>query len=207
MKRITLAVFIVCLLPFSAVAEGTGPPSRLVEAIARQESGLNPLAVNVAGKSYYPTTRAEAEAIIRQAQAAGKSFDVGLMQVNSWWMERYGIPPASLLDPAVNRVWGEWILTREIARHGLNWRAVGKYHSPDVERGRRYAWFVYLHYAGQGALQTTTEAPRHAHQTSNTQNLPDAGGVRRNPGIRPQGRVITFDLQQTGLPGNTRSKP
>ena len=207
MKRITLAVFIVCLLPFSAVAEGTGPPSRLVEAIARQESGLNPLAVNVAGKSYYPTTRAEAEAIIRQAQAAGKSFDVGLMQINPWWMERYGIPPASLLDPAVNRVWGEWILTREIARHGLNWRAVGKYHSPDVERGRRYAWFVYLHYAGQGALQTTTEVPRHAHQTSNTQNLPDAGGVRRNPGIRPQGRVITFDLQQTGLPGNTRSKP
>ena len=207
MKRITLAVFIVCLLPFYAVAEGTGPPSRLVEAIARQESGLNPLAVNVAGKSFYPTSRAEAEEIIRQAQAAGKSFDVGLMQINSWWMERYGIPPASLLDPAVNRVWGEWILTREIARHGLNWRAVGKYHSPDVERGRRYAWFVYLHYAGQGALQTTTEVPRHAHQTSNTQNLPDAGGVRRNPGIRPQGRVITFDLQQTGLPGNTRSKP
>ena len=207
MKRITLAVFIVCLLPLYAMAEGTGPPPRLVEAIARQESALNPLAVNVAGKSYYPTTRAEAEAIIRQAQAAGKSFDVGLMQINSWWMERYGIPPASLLDPAVNRVWGEWILTREIARHGLNWRAVGKYHSPDVERGRRYAWFVYLHYAGQGALQTTTEVPRHAHQTSNTQNLPDAGGVRRNPGIRPQGRVITFDLQQTGLPGNTRSKP
>ena len=207
MKRITLAVFIVCLLPFYAVAEGTGPPSRLVEAIARQESGLNPLAVNVAGKSYYPTTRAEAEAIIRQAQAAGKSFDVGLMQINSWWMERYGIPPASLLDPAVNRVWGEWILTQEIARHGLNWRAVGAYHSPDAERGRRYTWLVYRHYAGQGALQTTTEVPRHAHQTPDTQNLPDAGGVRRNPGIRPQGRVITFDLQQTGLPGNARSKP
>jgi hypothetical protein len=38
---------------------------------------LNPLAVNVAGKSYHPATTAEAEAIIRQAQAAGKSFDVG----------------------------------------------------------------------------------------------------------------------------------
>ena len=79
------------------------------------------------------------------------------MQINSWWMERYGIPPASLLDPAVNRVWGEWILTREIARHGLNWRAVGKYHSPDVERGRRYAWFVYLHYANVRCISIRTE--------------------------------------------------
>lgn len=83
MKRIALAVFVICLLPFSAGAEGTGPPPRLVEAIARQESGLNPLAVNVAGKSYYPGTRAEAEAIIREAQTAGLSFDVGMMQVNS----------------------------------------------------------------------------------------------------------------------------
>ena len=199
-------VLALCFLPFGGV-KAQEPPPALVKAIARQESGLNPLAVNVAGKSYYPATREEAERLIREAIAAGKSFDVGKMQINNWWMNRFGIDPVSLLDPDVNEAWGKRILAEEIARHGLNWRAVGKYHSPDVERGRRYAWFVYLHYAGQGALQTTTEVPRHAHQTSNTQNLPDAGGVRRNPGIRPQGRVITFDLQQTGLPGNTRSKP
>lgn len=206
MKRIALSVFVVCLLPLSAIAEGTGPPPRLVEAIARQESGLNPLAVNVAGESYYPATRTEAEAIIQQAQAAGKSFDVGQMQINSWWMDRYNIPPASLLDPTVNRAWGEWILTQEIVRHGLNWRAVGRYHSPDEERGRRYTWLVYRHYAGHGALRTTTEVPN-AQQTLDTQNVPDAGRVRHNPGIRPQGRIITFDLQQADLPGNARSKP
>lgn len=206
MKRMIVLALALCMLsPFSA-AEAQEPPPRLVEAIARQESGLNPLAVNVAGKSYYPATRAEAEAIIRQAQTEGRSFDVGLMQVNSWWMERYGIPPVSLLDPAINRAWGEWILTQELSRYGLNWRAVGKYHSPDEERGRRYTWLVYRHYAGHGALRTTTEAPN-AQQTPDTQNVPDAGGIRRNPGVRPQGRIITFDLQQTGLPGDSHSQP
>ena len=204
-RMIVLALALCMLSPFSA-AEAQEPPPRLVEAIARQESGLNPLAVNVAGKSYYPTTREEAELIIQAAQAAGKSFDVGLMQVNSWWMERYGIPPESLLDPEINRAWGGWILAQEITRHGLNWQAVGRYHSPDMERGRRYAWHIYRHYAGQGALRTITGVP-HANQTPDTQNIPDAGRVRRNPGICPQGRIITFDLQQTGLPGNARSQP
>lgn len=47
---------------------------------------MNPLAVNVAGKDYYPATRQEVEAIIAAAQASGKSFDMELMQINRWWM-------------------------------------------------------------------------------------------------------------------------
>ncbi len=206
MKALMLAMSILFFSTLPVKAAEPGPPPKLVEAIARQESDLNPLAVNVAGKSYLPATREEAERIIQAAQAAGKSFDVGLMQVNSWWMERYGIPPTSLLDPEVNAAWGKWILAQEISRHGLNWQAVGKYHSPDTERGRRYAWFVYRHYAGQSASSTQKEAP-HAHKTPDSQNLPDTGGVRRSPGDSPQGRVITFDLQQKGLPGVSRTEP
>lgn len=67
-------------------AEETRPPAWLIEAIARQESSMNPLAVNVAGKDYYPATRQEVEAIIAAAQASGKSFDMELMQINRWWM-------------------------------------------------------------------------------------------------------------------------
>ena len=196
MKRIVVLLFSLCL-PLPAAAEEPGPPMPLVEAIARHESGLNPLAVNVAGKSYYPATRQEAEAVIQAAQAVGRSFDVGLMQVNNWWMERYGIPPASLLDPAVNRALGEWILAQEIARHGFNWRAVGRYHSPDEERGRRYAWRVYWQYAGTNAKKTTVkpQGNSHADKTPDPQIVPQSGGIQRNPGVRPQGRIIDFNLR------------
>lgn len=192
MKRMIALALALLLLPSFSAAEMKEPPPSLVKAIAKQESGLNPLAVNVAGKSYYPATREDAERLIREALAAGKSFDVGKMQINSWWMKRFSIDPFSLLDPGVNETWGKKILAEEIARHGLNWQAVGKYHSPDQERGRQYAWRVYRHYAGQSA--STKEAPN-AEQKASHQNIPDPGGVWRNPSISRPGRIITLDLQ------------
>ncbi|MDD4456434.1 MAG: transglycosylase SLT domain-containing protein [Syntrophotalea acetylenica] len=113
MKSMIALALALCFLPFGGV-KAQEPPPALVKAIARQESGLNPLAVNVAGKSYYPATREEAERLIREAIAAGKSFDVGRMQINSWWMNRFGIDPVSLLDPDVNEAWGKRILAEEI---------------------------------------------------------------------------------------------
>lgn len=190
-SMIALAVSLLVLPAFN-LATAEEPPPDLVKAIARQESGLNPLAVNVAGKSFYPATREEAERLIREALAAGKSFDVGKMQITNWWIERFAIDPFSLLDPDVNEAWGKRILADEIARHGLNWQAVGKYHSPDTERGRQYAWLVYRHYAGPRASHK--EAYR-AQQKASSQNIPVSGGIWRNPDISRPGRIITFDLQ------------
>lgn len=201
-KALTLAV-LLCLHT-SALAAEPEPPTKLVEAIARQESGLNPLAVNIAGKSYYPATREEAERLIRDALAAGKSFDVGKLQINSWWMERLSIDPFSLLDPATNERWGKWILAEEIARHGLNWKAVGKYHSPDPERGRQYAWLVYRHYAGPRASKLS-EVPR-ADQKTHTQNVFDSRGTRTDQGIGQQSRVAPLHVQQKGVPWVFRPK-
>ena len=201
--RKTLALTILLCLHSSALA--AEPPAQLVEAIARQESGLNPLAVNIAGKSYYPATREEAERLIRDALAAGKSFDVGVMQINSWWMERLGIDPPSLLDPATNERWGKLILAEEIVRHGLNWTAVGKYHSPDPERGRVYAWLVYRHYAGHRASNSAKKVP-HADQKTNHENVPDPGRTRADQGIGQQSGPIPLHVQQKGLPWVFRPK-
>ncbi|CAK7033567.1 MAG: hypothetical protein DESF_01409 [Desulfovibrio sp.] len=203
-KAITLAVLLCLHTP--ALAAEPGPPAPLVEAIARQESGLNPLVVNIAGKPYYPATREEAEQLIRKAIAAGLSFDVGKMQINSWWMERLGIDPFSLLDSATNERWGKWILAEEIIRHGLNWKAVGKYHSPDPERGRRYAWLVYRHYAGPGASKNSMEIP-HANKKTHTPNIPDSRGARADQDISQQSRAVPFHVQQKGVPWVFRSKP
>lgn len=196
-KAFALAVLLCINTP--ALAAGPGLPAPLVDAIARQESRMNPLAVNVAGKSYYPATREEAEWLIRDAMAAGKSFDVGKMQVNSWWMKRFGIDPFSLLDPVTNERWGKWILAEEIARHGLNWKAIGKYHSPDPERGRRYAWLVYRHYAGPGASTPKVEAPN-AKQKTDTPNILNSRGTRSDQGIGQQSRTIPIHVQQKGVP-------
>ena len=203
--RKTFALTILLCLHTPALAAEPGPPTQLVEAIARQESGLNPLAVNIAGKSYYPATREEAERLIREALAVGKSFDVGTMQINSWWMERLAIDPLSLLDPDVNEAWGKRILAEEIARHGLNWKAVGKYHSPDLERGRQYAWLVYRHYAGQRASNIAKEVP-HADQKTHTQNVSDTRGTCADQGIGQQSGSVPFHVQQKGVPWVFRPK-
>ncbi len=120
-------------------------PPRLALAVAKVESGLNPWAVNVAGRGYQPKTREEASEIIDQAWSRGASFDVGLMQVNSYWMRRYGLNPQLLLEPRNNAVMGVWILAQEIKRFGLNWKAVASYHTPvhkNPKRGRAYALSV-----------------------------------------------------------------
>ena len=204
MKK-TVAAILFLLFLHTSHALANEPPAALVQAIARQESGLNPLAINVAGKSYAPSSKEEATRIIQAAMQAGLSFDVGKMQINRWWIERFSLDPVSLLDPATNEAWGKRILAAEIARHGLNWQAVGKYHSPDPERGRQYAWLVYKHYAGQGASKQPLET-LHAQQETRSQNLPGSRGIQSSQGVSQQGRPTSFYLQQKSVPWVFRPK-
>lgn len=113
-------------------------PLELAIAIAYTESRLNPYALNVAGASYY-LSKEKAIQAAKQAQAAGKSFDVGLMQVNSQWLTKFKINIETAFNPAANIKLGVWILSQEIASHGLTWKAIARYHSPANERGLRYA--------------------------------------------------------------------
>ncbi len=121
-------------------------PKRLVLAIAKTESGLDPWCVNIAGKTYRPGSRAGALAIIRQARARGLSHDIGLMQINNWWLKHLNISPEIALEPRNNAALGVWILAREIQRHGYNWTAVGAYPSPTPARQRMYARVVARKY-------------------------------------------------------------
>lgn len=137
-----------------------GVPKEIAIAIAKQESALNPLCINVAGDDFWPKTREEAEAIIRKAQAKDLSYDVGLMQINSQWIKQWKLDPTSLLTPDTNIRYGLRILKNEINRHGLNWRAIASYHSPDPERGRRYALMVYSRMKGNPEIRAMLANPR-----------------------------------------------
>lgn len=125
-----------------------GVPKVLALAIARQESGLHPWIINISGRDVRPKSREEALAVARAAFQAGRSFDVGIMQVNVYWIKKYRFPLEVVLDPRANVEIGVWILAQEIRRHGLNWRAVAYYHTPlhrNPERGRNYAAAVLGH--------------------------------------------------------------
>jgi soluble lytic murein transglycosylase-like protein len=115
-----------------------GVPKTLALAIARHESGMNPWAVNVAGRAFIPSDKKTALRLIDVAKHWNKSFDVGLMQVNSQWLKKWGISPQEALDPRINIILGVRILGQAIERHGLSWKAVASYHTPQDERGKRY---------------------------------------------------------------------
>ena len=117
-------------------------PAPLIKAIAETESDYHPWAVNVAGRSYYPETREEALSLIHSAMSRKKSFDIGIMQLNSWWLKRLKLKPEQVLDPEPNILMGSWILAQELNRYGYHWKAVGSYHTPadkNPERARQYA--------------------------------------------------------------------
>lgn len=114
----------------------------LLIAIARTETSLNPWAVNVQGKGYFPKSKEEALQIAQKAYDERRSFDIGIMQINVWWLRKYGISLETAIEPKNNIIIGAFILKNEINRHGLNWKAVASYHTPvarNPQRGKYYA--------------------------------------------------------------------
>ena len=57
----TMRTSLICMLLLGLLSPTEGRAESLVAAIQRQESGGNPLALNIAGKSVMPKTREEAE--------------------------------------------------------------------------------------------------------------------------------------------------
>ena len=108
----------------------------VIRAIIEIESGGNPLAINVAGKSYSPDNSEKALEIINENKS--KSFDIGIMQVNKWWFDKFGYDYSYGLDTCFNIHLGSWILAYEISRHGYTWEAIGRYHSHTEKHKERY---------------------------------------------------------------------
>ena len=209
MKKIMILAFAALwLLPsWAGAEEADAAPAWLVNAIIKHESGGNPFALNIAGKSFFPTTRADTMRLIHDAVAAGKSYDVGLMQINRFWIDKFGIQPEDLLTPAINRQWGKWILAEEIKRHGLTWIAVGKYHSPDMELGRAYVWRIYRTAAPGASGKAAQGANSNADKIAPRHNLLDAGGIWKSGNQPSAGRFITFQIPAGGEPGPADKKP
>lgn len=101
---------------FTSLARQCGPtvaPSTLA-ALAKTESGFETLAIldNKTGESHVFRTLDEAAATVEQLIARGDSVDVGLMQINSANLKRFGMSARDALDPCKSIHAGAEILTK-----------------------------------------------------------------------------------------------
>lgn len=103
-------------------ADRYGVDVLVLYAIAQVESGARSGLVNKNGNS---------------------SYDMGVMQINSWWLPRlepYGITAKDLLtNPCLNVHVGAWILSQTIKRYGYTWRGIGAYNAVTDWKRARYA--------------------------------------------------------------------
>ena len=142
---------------FEEAAHTLGVPAEWTQAIAHVVSGLSPWALNIEGRGYRFDSKEKALEKAKEAETEGRSFDSGVMQVNNFWLKKYGIPLEAAIDPLANIFLGSWILKQEIDRHGQTWNAVGAYHSPNEDRGRRYAEMV-KDALGKGPVKVSVRA-------------------------------------------------
>ncbi|MBA4416501.1 MAG: murein transglycosylase [Syntrophus sp. (in: bacteria)] len=125
-----IIMFIVIIQPSALLAfcfENAGAQygihNRLLENIARVESNLNPRAINV---------------------NTNGSSDMGLMQINSFWIRTLSLRKEELLsNPCYNVMVGASILRTCIDRFGYSWEAVGCYNATGKDRKITYAWKVF----------------------------------------------------------------
>ncbi|MDO9711785.1 lytic transglycosylase domain-containing protein [Paracraurococcus lichenis] len=93
-------------------APGVAPET--LAAISRTESGLHVLAIGVNGQgggTLLPATRDEAVAETRSLLRAGRSVDLGLMQINSRNLGWLGLTVEDAFDPCRNLAAGARLLT------------------------------------------------------------------------------------------------
>jgi len=106
---------------FEHAAQRYGVPTVLLQAIALQESGGRATAINVNRNG---------------------SRDIGLMQINSGWLNtlaRHGISERDLFDPCVSALVGAWILANNFTRLGYTTQGLGAYNAVSPDKRERYA--------------------------------------------------------------------
>jgi hypothetical protein len=126
-----------CLDPYILYAVALMESKRIHQSLAKPW----PWALNLAGRSILPKSRAEAHTILKTALANGSSnIDVGLMQVSVRWNGHRVTQPEELLDPTTNIRIGADVLAEAIGSTPGNLvLGIGRYHSwENVDAALRY---------------------------------------------------------------------
>ena len=124
-------------------------PSGLLLAIATVESGSEPYALNIQGKSVIGRNKTEAVNLIHEALAKGiTNIDVGVMQLNiRWHRENFG-SIEEMLEPKKNIEYAASFLLTLYKKYGDWHKAVRFYHSSTAEYYRKYSRKITLAWIG-----------------------------------------------------------
>lgn len=96
----------------------------------------------------------EAGWIGAEVRNSNGSYDLGPLQINSWWIPRIaalvGRSPVQVrhwlrFDPCFNAEAARWIFLSALRATGNYWKAIGAYHSPTTWRQIRYRSSVARH--------------------------------------------------------------
>lgn len=147
----------------------------LLRGIARVESGMKPDAIN---------------------RNRNGSTDLGLMQVNTFWLKTLGTTSRELLTaPCYNVMAGAWILKGCLDRHGETWEAVGCYNASSHDKRVNYSWKVYRELMKDA--KATTHAAKNAGNTSSRPgDTGSDGGLAARKPIPP---VSSMEISVTEL--------
>lgn len=161
---IAYCLFLCCLLPaatafseekgfcFEDAGKTYGINPVLLKSIARAESNLNPKAIN---------------------KNQNGSIDIGLMQINSFWIKTLGLDSGKLIsEPCYNTMIGARILKQCIDRYGYTWEAVGCYNATSMPKRVMYSWKIFNSLKTEG-LRLQAEGRNHRSGISN-QAKPDS---------------------------------
>lgn len=117
---LTTNVYAFC---FEEAGKEHGINPSLLKSIAKIESNLNPKAIN---------------------KNQNGSIDIGLMQINSFWIKTLGLDSSKLIsDPCYNAMIGAKVLKQCIDRYGYTWKAVGCYNATSTPKRVKYSWKIY----------------------------------------------------------------
>ncbi|MDX9713992.1 MAG: lytic transglycosylase domain-containing protein [Dissulfurispiraceae bacterium] len=108
---------------FEDAAKENSLSSELLRSIANVESGMDHRAVN---------------------KNQNGSSDLGLMQINTFWIKPLGLDRERLIaDACYNTRTGASILKKCIDQHGYTWKAVGCYNAISEPKQQAYSWKIY----------------------------------------------------------------
>ena len=171
-----------------------GIPNKLLDAIARVESGKWPWTVQCSGKSHYFDSKDQAVNFVEDKLKNGTrkgDIDVGCMQINVGAHGDKFSNIDQMFDPIVNIDYGAKHLKNHKQQVHSWLEAAGNYHSMTPEHHNKYKGLVTRAWGNDDVTEMINKPTRIEFLTRPKSN-PRAAFVRQTPSIYQRAAVTNF---------------